>query len=97
MSSSIVDDWKYRNTPITKKDADKLFILRYYLGVQLKFFRKLDIGKLPVVRYLDDVRQIQSVLAKNGVVDSSMKNEVNMVLKIIDTTIEVLKARFGIE
>lgn len=96
MSAGIVDDWKYRNMPVTKNDAGSLSELRYYLNVQLRFFSKVDIGKLSASRYLDDIRQIQSILTKIGVVDSSMKNEVQLVLRIIDTTINMLESKYDI-
>lgn len=93
----MLDDWLMRNTPITKADSSKLCDLRYYLGVQLKFFRQVSGIKSAEVKYLEHMRLLKSNLRKNGVTDDSLKNELRMIYQIIDNTIELLEDKLGIE
>lgn len=92
----MLDDWLMRNTPITKADSSKLSDLRYYLGVQLRFFRQVSGIKSAEVKYLEHMKLLQSKLIKIGVLDSCMDNEVRMIHRLIDTTIEMLENKLGI-
>lgn len=93
----MLDDWLMRNTPITRDDSSKLSDLRYYLGVQLRFFRQVSGIKSAEVKYLEHLRLLERNLRKNGVADDSLRNELRIIYQIIENTIELLEDKLGIE
>lgn len=93
----MLDDWLMRNTPITKDDSSKLSDLRYYLGVQYKFYKQVCGLKSAEIKYLEHLRLLERNLRKNGVADDSLKNELRIIYQIIENTIELLENKLGIE
>lgn len=93
----MLDDWIMGNTPITRNDSSKLSDLRYYLGVQYKFFKEVNGLKDAKIKYLEHMRLLERNLRKIGVTDGSLKCELRMIYQIIENTIELLENKLGIE